>query len=164
MAVPFLACVFTHLSLNSWPLSCSFYFETNLKRKKKNTGKIPLLMKDSKSLRPAWVFFPFCIEYGFWLLVCHRVWGARIIVSLSSRGCWGGERLFLKSSEAAGVWRPIVSILSHFPGPSVGFESTLHLLPVSLGSFMCFLSTDPKQSAGWSEEAVPVGNRKISLL
>lgn len=59
MAVPFLACVFTHLSRNSWPLSCSLYFETNFKKEKKNTGKIPLLMKDSKSLQPAWVFFPF---------------------------------------------------------------------------------------------------------
>lgn len=35
MAEPFLACVFTHLSLNSWPLSCSLYFETNFKKEKK---------------------------------------------------------------------------------------------------------------------------------
>lgn len=157
MAEPFLACVFTHLSLNSWPLSCSLYFETNFKKEKKNTGKIPLLMKDSKSLQPAWVFLPFCIEYGIWLSVCHRVWGARSVVSLSSGGCWGGERLFPKSGEAAGSLKTYSLDCKSFS------RSILHLLPVSLGSFICFLSTGPNQSSGSREEAVTTGNCDTSL-
>lgn len=114
-------------------------------------------MKDSKSLQPAWVFLPFCIEYGIWLLVCHRVWGAKSVVSLSSRGCWGGERLFLKSGEAAGSLKTFSLDCKSFS------RSILHLLPVSLGSFICFLSTGPNQSSGSCEEAVTTGNCDTSL-
>lgn len=70
MAVPFLACVFTHLSLNSWPLSCSLYFEANFKNEKKNyrenTSPHAELRKFTTCLVPLF----FCVEYSFWLLVC----------------------------------------------------------------------------------------------
>jgi hypothetical protein len=50
-----------------------FILKQTLKRKKIFTGKIPLLMKDLKSLQPAWVSPLFCIKYSIWLTGCHRV-------------------------------------------------------------------------------------------
>lgn len=82
MAVPFLACVFTHLSLNSWPLFCSLYFETNFKKEKKITGKIPLLMQDSESLQPAWFppFFVLSTVSGYWFAIESEEQGMYVFI------------------------------------------------------------------------------------
>lgn len=116
MAVPFLACVFTHISLNSWPLSCSLYFETNFKKEKKITGKIPLLMQDSESLQPAWSpFFVLSTVSGYWfaieseeqgvcVFIFKRVLRRREAVSQEQRDCRSTGSLKTCGFHSKSLW------------------------------------------------------------
>lgn len=79
MAVPFLACVFTHLSLELMiSLLLSLYFETNFKKEKNFTGKIPPHEGLEKFKQPAWVFLFFVLDedFGPWVAIESEEQGA----------------------------------------------------------------------------------------
>lgn len=129
MAVPFLACVFTHLSLGfmtSLSLSCSlFILKQTLKRKKKFTGK---------NTSPHEGLESFTTYRGLPAVLCTertQILALGLPPSLRSKGCWGGERC-LSGSWAAGGREAVHARHLQIPGRFLGHLSPASGLPSSL--------------------------------
>lgn len=74
-------------------------------------------MQDSESLQPAWSPL-FCVEYSFWLLVCHRVRGARNVClylregAEEEKGCFSRATRLQVYRESKDLWSPFQVIVT----------------------------------------------------
>lgn len=102
MAVPFLACVFTHFTrIHDLSLSCSlFILKQTLKRKKKFTGK-------NTSPHEGLETFTTCRGLPAVLCTEHtQILALGLPPSLRSKGCWGGERWLRVAGRLCMLPRP----------------------------------------------------------